>query len=235
MPAAGSRGRIAAYMDLDGTLLDVNSARLWLAREWKHRRVSVGQAAKAIGFLVAYRLGLADIEKATREALRLVGGLEEDEVRRWTHEWFDSEVAIHAAPGSWPTIAEHRRLGHALVLLTSASPYEAERAAELFGLDAWLSSSYEVEHGRFTGEPVVPLCYGSGKVLYAEGHAEREGIDLGRSYFYTDSYTDMPILERVGRPRVVSPDMRLRLAARRRGWPVLDWSSREPTLAIDPD
>ncbi len=227
-------GRIAAYFDLDGTLLSVNSARLWLRREWRTGRITPWQAVRGAAFLVAYRAGLADIEYATREALATVRGIAVDEVKGWTEEWFEKEVTQHAAPGARPTIEAHRARGHALILLTSASPYEAAPAAALFGLDAWISSSYEVVEGRFTGEPIVPLCYGAGKIHHAEAHARGAGIDVDRSFFYTDSYTDLPMLERVANPRIVAPDTRLRLEARSRGWPVVDWSTPFPRILADP-
>ena len=121
------------------------------------------------------------------------------------------------------------------MLLTSSSPCESALATRYFRLDACLSSRYEVLDGRFTGEPVLPLCYGAGKVEHAESWAFREGIDLSRSYFYTDSNTDLPMLLRVGRPRVVNPDLRLRWEARRRGWTVLDWSRPDGALGLDDD
>ena len=92
-----------------------------------------------------------------------------------------------------------------------------------------------VRDGRFTGEAVRPVCYGAGKIYWAERFAERQDIDLGRSYFYTDSITDLPVLERVGEPRVINPDPLLRRAAVRRGWPVarlrLEGGQRVPALA----
>jgi phosphoserine phosphatase len=63
------------------------------------------------------------------------------------------------------------------------------------------------------------------KVTVAEAWAEREGIDLATSWFYSDSITDLPMLERVGHARVVRPDSRLARSARKRGWPILDWNS----------
>jgi len=83
---------------------------------------------------------------------------------------------------------------------------------------------YEVNDGRLTGEVIKPLCYGEGKVHYAEVLAAADGIDLDGSWFYTDSFTDLPMLERVGNPRIVNPDPRLRRLARQRDWPILDWS-----------
>ena len=66
---------------------------------------------------------------------------------------------------------------------------------------------------------VRPVCYGDGKIFWAERLAGTLGLDLARSYFYTDSITDLPVLERVGEPRIVNPDPRLGRVATRRGWP----------------
>jgi putative phosphoserine phosphatase/1-acylglycerol-3-phosphate O-acyltransferase len=92
-----------------------------------------------------------------------------------------------------------------------------------FGLDEFCSMQYEVREGRFTGHALRPACYGEGKIHYAEGLAQQHGLDLDGSYFYTDSFSDIPMLERVGHPQVVHPDLRLRRVARERGWPLHDW------------
>jgi putative phosphoserine phosphatase/1-acylglycerol-3-phosphate O-acyltransferase len=77
-----------------------------------------------------------------------------------------------------------------------------------------------VVNGVFTGRIIEPLCYAAGKVYWAEAYAHEQGVDLDRSFFYTDSISDMPMLQRVGCPVVVNPDYRLRRYARRQGWPV---------------
>ena len=74
-----------------------------------------------------------------------------------------------------------------------------------------------------SGEPNNRACYGPGKVHWAERFAAEHDIDLGASWFYTDSYSDLPMLERVGVARVVNPDTRLKRHAQRVGWPVEDW------------
>ena len=80
-----------------------------------------------------------------------------------------------------------------------------------------------VENGQFVGACARPICYGPGKVHYAERFAEQHDIDLANSYFYTDSYSDLPMLQRVGQPRIVNPDRRLAFHARRQGWPIAQW------------
>jgi putative phosphoserine phosphatase/1-acylglycerol-3-phosphate O-acyltransferase len=109
-------------------------------------------------------------------------------------------------------------------LLTSCSIYEAKVAKTDFKLDDYLCTRYEVKDGHFTGDVVEPLCYGEGKIIHAERFAKEQNIDIDASYFYTDSCTDLPMLERVAHPRVVNPDIRLRFVAKRKGWPILNWS-----------
>ena len=78
----------------------------------------------------------------------------------------------------------------------------------------------ESRDGRLTGKVVPPVCFGPGKIVWAERFAAEYGVDLSSSYFYTDSISDLPLLERVRYPVAVNPDPRLRRLARKRGWPV---------------
>jgi putative phosphoserine phosphatase/1-acylglycerol-3-phosphate O-acyltransferase len=64
-----------------------------------------------------------------------------------------------------------------------------------------------------------------GKVVHVERFAAEQGVDLETSYFYTDSHADLGLLERVGLPRVITPDRRLRRQARQRGWRIEDWAA----------
>jgi HAD superfamily hydrolase (TIGR01490 family) len=215
--------RAAAFFDLDGTLLTVNSGRLWMMYERREGRLSLGQLLQGSFYLLAYRVSVLDMDRVMEKALTTVIGQEEELIRRRTEEWFEREVKQFFAPGAAQMLAEHRRQGRPLVLLTSSSPYESEAACRAFGLDDFISTRYEVREGRFTGRLQGPACYGRAKVTLSERYAGERGIDLARSYFYTDSHSDLPMLERVGFPHAVNPDRRLERIARRRGWPVVDW------------
>jgi HAD superfamily hydrolase (TIGR01490 family) len=225
--------KTAAFFDLDRTLLAVNSGRLWVESERRSGRISREQLGWAMLYLAGYKLGLVDMERAMEQAVRTLTGMAEGTLRSRTHAWYDAHVKHHAAPGAFRAIARHRERAHALVLLTSSSVYESERALEHFGLDVALCTRFQVRDGLFTGSLERPLCYGPGKVELAEAHARAHGIDLDESYFYTDSITDRPMLERVGHPRVVHPDPRLRLLSLKRGWPVLDWRRTNPDASRD--
>lgn len=221
--------RRAAFFDLDGTLLSVNSASLWFKREFAEGRISRVQAARASLFFLGYHLSLIDVDKAVTAGLTTIAGIEEASVRRAIHEWYREVIIPLAAPGAYEVVEKHRARGDLLVLLTSSAEYAAELAKEQFGLDEILCTRYEVHEGRFTGRPIRPLCFGRGKVDLAKELAEKHNIDIAQSAFYTDSFTDMPMLLQVAEPHVVNGDPRLRWTARRRGWPRLDWSRPPPT------
>ena len=202
----------------------MNSSTLWAKHELLSGDISMRQFARVVVWNVLYHLSLVDIEAAFREAVghyrgRLYRDLEEE-----TRDWFAREVAHHLRPGAHRALEEHRQQGHQLVLLTSASAFAARAARDTWDLDDYLSNDFPAdEEGKLVGTFMLPLCYGHGKVQRAGAWAEVRGVDLGECYFYTDSYSDAPMLRVVGNPRVISPDPRLSREARQRGWPILRW------------
>jgi HAD superfamily hydrolase (TIGR01490 family) len=218
----------AAFFDLDGTLLRENSGKLWFQRERAAGRLSRMVALEAAVWLGLYGLGLMRASTALGRAARTLEGLKEEDIERRSREFFQEDLVPLFAPGGLAAIQAHKEAGDQVVLLTSSSIYLGRCVQEHLGLDDILTMRFAVEDGRFTG-CVDTLCYGPSKVTVAEEWAAGAGIQLDSCWFYTDSITDLPMLERVGRAMVVQPDHRLARAARKRGWPVLDWNSRTTT------
>lgn len=214
---------VAAFFDLDKTLITENGARLWMQRERKLGRLGLGRIVQGTFYLALYHFGILDIDAAMRKAIATIKGLTTEEVRNETRAWYQEYMAPNAAPGGFRAVEWHKKQGHKTVLLTSSSPYASECAVEQFGLDGALSSHYDLDGDRLTGDFRSPLCYGAGKIEYAQEYAKGNGIDLDESYFYTDSISDLPMLKVVGHPRVVQPDPRLRREAVKRGWDIVDW------------
>jgi HAD superfamily hydrolase (TIGR01490 family) len=201
----------------------------------KHMRRS-GQASrldvlKTLYYVVRYRLGLLDVDRALTASMDFIRGREEAAIEADAIEWYRSDIRRHLLPAMAATVEAHRTVGHVPAIVTSATRYLAEPLAADLGIEHLLYSRLVVRDGRFTGEPVRPVCYGRGKIYWAEQFAQSQGVDLARSYFYTDSITDLPLLERVGEPRVVNPDPRLRRTAVRRGWLVLEPRLHETAAA----
>lgn len=219
----------AAFFDLDRTLIGINSGYEYALYERRRGRISWMQFAQASVWMGLYHLSLVDIEKAFAQAVRHYRGAHVDELREITKEFFDDHVASTFQPGAEQALETHRDRGHPLVLLTASSPYMSELAAEAWELDDWLCNRFPTDgKGHLRGTFERPICYGEGKVHRAQRWAERHGIDLERSFFYTDSYSDVPMLEKVENPRVVNPDPRLRRTALSRDWPIEDWSVPDP-------
>jgi len=217
-----------AFFDMDRTLLTVNSGTLWVRFLRRRGEISRWQYLRALGWALEYKLSILDMHALSeRLAADLTGQPEEDMVAKCVY-WYRTEIQRTIAAPARAAVDEHRGRGERVLLLTSATPYIAEPLAQTLGLDGVICTRLEVVEGRFTGRVERPICYGAGKVTHAEAWADRERIDLRETTFYTDSYTDLPMLERVGRPVVVNPDPRLLRAARRRGWPILDWAGARP-------
>ena len=217
-------GKVAAFFDMDRTLLDLNSSTLWAKHELIKRSISVRQFGRVLLWNALYHLSLIDMETAYEQALAHYRGRDYDELDQETRRWFARDVAHHVRPGATPALREHREQGHTLVLLTSASAFAARAASDTWQLDDFISNDFPTDtFGKLDGSFVAPLCYGDGKVVRARAWAAERGVDLQQSYFYSDSYSDAPMLRAVGNPRVISPDPRLSREARQRGWPVLQW------------
>ncbi|MCP4870560.1 MAG: HAD family hydrolase [Proteobacteria bacterium] len=214
----------AAFFDLDRTLLSVNSGALWFRRERAEGRLPLTQAVEAGLWMGLYGVGLLRARTALGRAVRAVAGQSEAELEERTRRFYSLDVASSFAPGGLAAVQAHREAGDTLVLLTSSSEYISRCVQEELGLDDILCMKLGVSGGRFTGE-IEQLCFGAAKVTVAQQWAEPRGIDLANCWFYSDSITDLPMLERVGRAMVVHPDPRLGRVARKRGWPVLDWSA----------
>lgn len=220
---AVSTARPAAFFDMDQTLLRVNSGSRWVAFLRERGEVSALFALRSLFWLLQYKLAVLDMEVLAQRLVADMAGSPEADMLDKAALFWEREVLPAISPEGTRAIVEHRERGHAVVLLTSATPYIADPLGRHLDLDHVLCTRLHVADGRFVGTCDRPTCFGTGKVHHAERYARAHGVDLATSYFYTDSFSDLPMLERVGRPCAVNPDRRLRRHAARSGWPILSW------------
>ena len=222
--------RIGAFFDVDRTLVACNTGRLFLRDLRRRGEISFLRAVRALGWMAKYHFSLIDLQVIATRIAEQMRGKSEREFAEHCQRWVEDEVLPLVVPGALRQIERHRAEGHVLAVLSSSPTYVTRPLAHTLGIDEVLSTTFEVDAGQFTGRLVGPACVGLGKIHWAEHMGARLEVDLARSWFYTDSYTDMPMLERVGHRVVVNPDPRLRLVAKRRGWPVQDWS--KPSIEV---
>jgi HAD superfamily hydrolase (TIGR01490 family) len=212
-----------ALFDLDRTLLDCNSGRLWMMAEWRAGHIGVRDVAWASWWLGRYALGNdAGLDQVFATAVATLTGSEEQVLSDRVLAWFEAEVRHRLRPGASAALQRHRDAGHRLVLATSSTQYVARCAVDAYGLHDGVSTRLAVDAGRFTGG-IEELAVGEAKLHAVRRWAEGQGVDLARCAFYTDSMSDLALLEAVGEPVVVHPDRRLAAEARRRGWRVEKW------------
>ena len=214
---------VAAFFDMDNTLLRVETGMSWVRFLYHRGELPPRMVAKAVYWSTLYKLAVLDMDAVfTRLALDLRGDSEAEMIAK-CEIWHRDHVAPAVAPAARVAVEHHRQAGHLIVLATGSTQYAARPVARGVGIDHVLSSELEVDAGTFTGRPSA-LCFGRHKVTLAEAWAARHGVDLGASFFYSDSYNDLPMLERVGTAIAINPDGRLRRHARRHGWAIYNWA-----------
>lgn len=213
-----------AFFDMDRTLLAVNTGTLWVRRELALGNLRKREAMWAMWWLARYQLGFVSGEDLVAQALERLGGTPSSALLSRTVTFYESEVKHAFRPGALEAVERHRAAGDRLVMLTSSTNYLAELAAAELRFDAVLCNRLLVDsRGLHTGTVEGRVCFGDGKLAHARAEADRVKGQLESAAFYTDSFSDLPVLEVVGAPVAVNPDPRLRRHAQRRGWQVVDW------------
>ena len=210
-------------LDLDKTLLACNSASLWIRREHRLGHITTWQLMQPIGWLTLYHLGKADVSIFLHKAAEWVTGDLESDLHARTEAFWMETIQHSVRPEVHAVLEQHRQQGDTLALLTASSNYLSELVAKQLGVEHVLCNRMVVEDEVLTGAMHTPLCFGGDKAI-SPTIVRRFGVGLETGYFYTDSYSDLPVLEQVVHPKVVCPDPRLERTAQQRGWDILRWS-----------
>lgn len=210
--------------DMDRTLLAKETASMYVRYQREIGEASTLDLARTLYWVAQYTLGTLDMNRIARKALAQLRGTPEARLESRCELWFHRDVERHLTAGGRRAVLQHQAAGDVCAIVTGASRYASQPLARLLEIPHLVSTVFEVDAaGNFTGLPVEPLCFGQGKLARAESLARDLGADLGRAIFYSDSITDLPLLERVGEAVAVNPDKKLLREARARGWRVEKW------------
>jgi len=215
-----ARPRIGAFFDMDKTLIARNSGTLMMKHRYERGEIGNLDLLKGIAVYLQYKLGVLDIRSWAQSVLAEYRGKSEAEIEKQAREWFDTLVEPALYPEAEQLVREHDAAGHVVAIVSGATKFVVRPLAARLGIRHMLYTRLEVEDGCFTGRVVDPICFEEGKIYWLQQLIEQEGIDLAKSYFYTDSITDRPLLDLVAHPIAVNPDPMLYREAARRGWPV---------------
>lgn len=201
----------------------------------KHGLVGRRQLARWGYEHLRYRLrGATDDQTndAIEVAKQMIANVPEKEIDGMVPEML-ADILPRVYPQMLEEIREHKRAGRTTFIVSAAGNGIVQAIAGPLGMDGGIGTRYKVgPYGRFTGELDGPFVYGEGKVEAIDRFAAEHDIDLGASYAYSDSASDLPMLRAVGNAVVVNPDSALLAVARAEGWRVLRFDKLGRRLAI---
>ncbi|HLW17559.1 MAG TPA: HAD family hydrolase [Actinomycetota bacterium] len=225
----------AAFFDLDRTLVP-GASMFWLVRAMVDEGfVPIAKALQLAVGHVRYRATkkerLATITNARNSSLRAIRGKDVAELSKIAERVAMSELAPRVYPRMAGLIDAHKQAGHLTYLVTASTQELARPLAGALGFHAALATHAEVIDGVYTGRLNGVLNHGMAKAERVSKLARALHIDLSRSTAYSDSISDLPLLELVSTPVAVHPDKALRSIARSRGWLVIDPRGDDPISA----
>jgi HAD superfamily hydrolase (TIGR01490 family) len=214
----------AALFDMDRTLIRRETGTLYVRYQHAIGEATRRDLLRVLYWVTQYTLGVIDAPAVAAKAALQLEGTSEMAMATRCDDWFRRYVEPHVCDLGRRAVEHHRARGDLLAIVTGASPYAAQPLARRLGIPHVVASELEVDdRGIFTGRFVSPLCYGDGKIVRARRLAESHGFTLEESTFYSDSYTDLPLLEVVREPVVINPDPRLERVAKKRRWRIETW------------
>jgi HAD superfamily hydrolase (TIGR01490 family) len=227
---AGQPVRTAAFFDLDKTVIAKSSTLAFSKPFYDQGLINRRTVLKSAYAQFLFLMSGADHDQMDRMRnyiTNMCAGWDAEQIKsivgETLHDIVDPLVFAEAAN----LIADHKLCGRDVVVVSASGEEIVGPIAKALGATHAMATRMVVEDGKYTGE-VAYYCFGEGKVRAIQELAAREGYALEHCYAYSDSITDLPMLEAVGHPTVVNPDRGLRKEAVARGWPVLAFSRPVP-------
>ena len=212
--------RVGAFFDMDKTIISENSGSVYMKHRYEEGEIDALALLKGLGAYLQYKMGILDLVAWTKSMMMDFQGRSAAALAEEAENLFEERILPTIYAEAVERIRHHQAEGHEVCIVSGATRFVVEPLAKYLGVRHMVYTRLEVEDGLFTGRVVEPICFEEGKIFWLKKLIEDQNIDLARSWFYTDSITDMPLLDRVGHPVVVNPDPLLYRTALRRRWPV---------------
>lgn len=223
---ADSFVRTAAFFDLDKTVIAKSSTLAFSKPFFEQGLMNRRAVLKSTYAQFLFLMSGADHDQMDRMrayVTNMCAGWDVEQVKAIVGETLHDIVSPLVFAEAAELIADHKLCGRDVVMVSASGEEIVAPIARALGATHAMATRMVVEDGRYTGE-IAFYCYGEGKVAAIRELAAREGYALEHCYAYSDSITDLPMLEAVGHASVVNPDRALRKESAARGWPVLNFS-----------
>ena len=218
---AGPDGpKVGAFFDLDGTLIDGYSANVFYQEFLRRMHMSPADIGRSVVAAADMSIRGTDVTRLVEIAVGSFEGRPEDELVELGERLFVQKIAGMVYPEARELVRAHQRMGHTVVLASSATRFQVAALAKDLDIEHLLTTTVEVVGGVFTGALDGKVLWGPEKARAVRGFARDRGVDLKRSYAYGNGDEDIFFLDAVGQPRPLNPQGGLAKTAADRGWPV---------------
>ena len=216
-----------AFFDVDNTLMQGSSlfflSRGMYQRGFFNRRDIFAFLLANLRYQLTGKENKEEILRVQQAACDFIRGHRVSELETLASDVYDRYVSPALWQGTIEIAHDHLNAGEEVWLITASPSEMADLIAKRLGFTGALGTVAQVEDGIYTGQLVGNLLHGQEKAVAVNALAKSEGIDLKNSYAYSDSHHDIPLLEAVGKPRVINPDTPLQVRALRDHWPIHDF------------
>jgi HAD superfamily hydrolase (TIGR01490 family) len=219
--------RAAAFFDLDKTIIAKSSTLAFGRSFYQGGLINRRAVLKTAYAQFVYMIGGADhdqMERMRSYLSTLCAGWDVQQVREIVAETLHTLIDPLIYEEAVELIAQHQAAGREVIIVSTSGAEVVEPIGEILGVDLVIATRMVSEDGRYTGE-IEFYAYGENKAEAIKDLAASHGYDLDACYGYSDSVTDLPMLETIGHPHAVNPDRGLRKEAAARGWPVLTFAN----------
>ncbi|MFM9035370.1 MAG: HAD-IB family hydrolase [Mycobacterium sp.] len=219
--------KVGAFFDLDGTLVAGFTGVILTKERFRSRDMGVGDLISMVAAGLNHQFGRMEFEGLINKASEVLIGRSLSDLQQIGERLFAEKIEKRIYPEMRDLVQAHLDRGHTVVLTSSALTIQVEPVARYLGIPNTLSNHFEVDvNGVLTGKVLKPILWGPGKANVVQKFAADNDIDLAQSYFYADGDEDVALMHLVGNPRPTNPGEKMAEVARKRGWPILRFSSR---------
>ena len=216
-----------AFFDVDNTLMQGSSlfflSRGMYQRGFFTRRDIVAFLFANLRYQLTGKENKEEVLRVQQAACDFIKGHRVEELQTLAADVYDKFVSPALWQGTIEIAHDHLNAGEEVWLITASPREMADLIARRLGFTGALGTVAEVKDGTYTGNLDGKLLHGQQKAIAVHELARIEGIDLKNSFAYSDSHHDIPLLEAVGKPRVINPDTQLQVRALRDHWPIHDF------------
>jgi len=212
-----------AFFDLDHTILNDSSGKILGIQAFINNIFKKRYMFEAAFISAAYKFNLMDPEKILIKMGKWLRGQQEEKIVDFMNTMFNKVMKQAIRQKAHKEIEYHKKNNALTVILSASTSQICEPVKNHLGFDDMICTILEVINGRFTGYPKGRYCYGEEKLVRSINYCKKYNLTLENAWFYTDSYSDIPMLNAVGHPVCVSPDNKLRRFAQSKGWDIERW------------